>query len=159
MRLDGKEGKLSSSSIRFYYRILKNIFDFAVEIKFLKENPVESVKRPTDEYKEIEVYNEEEALKLMEALDSEVDYPHWQVIIKLAISTGMRRSELYGLEFKHIDLENQTVHIRQALTYSKEFGFQIHEIKKGNRSADRKSTRLNSSHVKISYAVFCLKKK
>src|SRR5690606_40978236 len=33
----------------------------------------------------------------------------------------------------------------------------------GGRAAtglsDRKSTRLNSSHVKISYAVFCLKKK
>src|SRR5690606_40456241 len=28
-----------------------------------------------------------------------------------------------------------------------------------NSTADRKSTRLNSSHVKISYAVFCLKKK
>src|SRR5690606_42021765 len=27
------------------------------------------------------------------------------------------------------------------------------------RCRDRKSTRLNSSHVKISYAVFCLKKK
>src|SRR5690606_39784218 len=27
------------------------------------------------------------------------------------------------------------------------------------RNVDRKSTRLNSSHVKISYAVFCLKKK
>src|SRR5690606_41278259 len=27
------------------------------------------------------------------------------------------------------------------------------------RAQDRKSTRLNSSHVKISYAVFCLKKK
>src|SRR5207302_11218390 len=27
------------------------------------------------------------------------------------------------------------------------------------RRGDRKSTRLNSSHVKISYAVFCLKKK
>src|SRR5690606_23150638 len=27
------------------------------------------------------------------------------------------------------------------------------------QSEDRKSTRLNSSHVKISYAVFCLKKK
>src|SRR5699024_11368847 len=27
------------------------------------------------------------------------------------------------------------------------------------RRADRKSTRLNSSHVSISYAVFCLKKK
>src|SRR5690606_40559044 len=27
------------------------------------------------------------------------------------------------------------------------------------KNKDRKSTRLNSSHVKISYAVFCLKKK
>src|SRR5438874_4594217 len=27
------------------------------------------------------------------------------------------------------------------------------------RDGDRKSTRLNSSHVEISYAVFCLKKK
>src|SRR5207253_11180740 len=29
----------------------------------------------------------------------------------------------------------------------------------GNEPRDRKSTRLNSSHVAISYAVFCLKKK
>src|SRR5690606_41935978 len=29
----------------------------------------------------------------------------------------------------------------------------------GHRRGDRKSTRLNSSHVKISYAVFCMKKK
>src|SRR5690349_22846034 len=29
----------------------------------------------------------------------------------------------------------------------------------GRFSKDRKSTRLNSSHVEISYAVFCLKKK
>src|SRR3712207_8771089 len=31
--------------------------------------------------------------------------------------------------------------------------------KKSNASLDRKSTRLNSSHANISYAVFCLKKK
>src|SRR5690606_41270042 len=32
-------------------------------------------------------------------------------------------------------------------------------ITHGLKTPDRKSTRLNSSHVKISYAVFCLKKK
>src|SRR5690606_39651650 len=32
------------------------------------------------------------------------------------------------------------------------------ESEPGQGSVDRKSTRLNSSHVKISYAVFCLKK-
>src|SRR5690606_40233077 len=30
-------------------------------------------------------------------------------------------------------------------------------VRKSARHQDRKSTRLNSSHVKISYAVFCLK--
>src|SRR2546430_14396360 len=30
---------------------------------------------------------------------------------------------------------------------------------RGGRAGDRKSTRLNSSHSQISYAVFCLKKK
>src|SRR5690242_21175846 len=33
------------------------------------------------------------------------------------------------------------------------------EGRAGERLADRKSTRLNSSHMSISYAVFCLKKK
>src|SRR5690349_22257214 len=32
-------------------------------------------------------------------------------------------------------------------------------VASGASSGDRKSTRLNSSHVEISYAVFCLKKK
>src|SRR5439155_22658752 len=34
-----------------------------------------------------------------------------------------------------------------------------HAAGAGGRHQDRKSTRLNSSHVAISYAVFCLKKK
>src|SRR5690606_39549427 len=34
-----------------------------------------------------------------------------------------------------------------------------HQLALGLDRLDRKSTRLNSSHVKISYAVFCLKKK
>src|SRR5690554_6378755 len=35
----------------------------------------------------------------------------------------------------------------------------LYPIPLSNLSKDRKSTRLNSSHVRISYAVFCLKKK
>src|SRR5258705_2243898 len=35
----------------------------------------------------------------------------------------------------------------------------VTHLLEGSRAADRKSTRLNSSHLGISYAVFCLKKK
>src|SRR5690606_40412125 len=37
--------------------------------------------------------------------------------------------------------------------------FRLVPVCRPRRDGDRKSTRLNSSHVKISYAVFCLKKK
>src|SRR2546426_7719342 len=36
---------------------------------------------------------------------------------------------------------------------------QVTSTNAGGRMRDRKSTRLNSSHLVISYAVFCLKKK
>src|SRR5205085_3723773 len=35
----------------------------------------------------------------------------------------------------------------------------VKDIQKRSKKVDRKSTRLNSSHSQISYAVFCLKKK
>src|SRR5690606_41339062 len=46
-----------------------------------------------------------------------------------------------------VNLNSEKIHIYKQDT--------IHKFPK----QDRKSTRLNSSHVKISYAVFCLKKK
>src|SRR3712207_8776643 len=39
------------------------------------------------------------------------------------------------------------------------FDLAINKKGNGNSKIDRKSTRLNSSHANISYAVFCLKKK
>src|SRR5262245_64910923 len=49
---------------------------------------------------------------------------------------------------------------RQALQH-REFALRQPELGGGARPRcrDRKSTRLNSSHLGISYAVFCLKKK
>src|SRR5690606_41957257 len=57
------------------------------------------------------------------------------------------------------DGENMCIHA------DANFLLHIDDLSKYEESAqntwleDRKSTRLNSSHVKISYAVFCLKKK
>src|SRR5690606_41144462 len=48
----------------------------------------------------------------------------------------------------------------RAFTFLEEQGdltLKVAGFRQGYRRIDRKSTRLNSSHVKISYAVFCLK--
>src|SRR2546430_3760482 len=46
-----------------------------------------------------------------------------------------------------------------AAHHIKIIGQDVFEIRFTQRWQDRKSTRLNSSHSQISYAVFCLKKK
>lgn len=137
MRADGKKGKLSRSSIINNHRTLTNIFNYAEEIRVIEESPVRAVKSPKPQYERPEIYTLEESKKLIKALESETHVPHWQVIVKLAITAGMRRSELYGLEFKHIDLEKRTILIEQALTYSTEQGYQISPIKKGGRIVHR----------------------
>src|SRR5258707_11910867 len=47
----------------------------------------------------------------------------------------------------------------RAVRQKREFRRRIPRPPQGRRMEDRKSTRLNSSHANISYAVFCLKKK
>src|SRR5690349_23424103 len=47
---------------------------------------------------------------------------------------------------------------KRGRRYRRTEGRLLRETHRGERR-DRKSTRLNSSHVEISYAVFCLKKK
>src|SRR3989442_9665321 len=50
--------------------------------------------------------------------------------------------------------------LAQQLPAHRPAGHAGHGFPRGLRGGvDRKSTRLNSSHVRISYAVFCLKKK
>src|SRR2546430_6916156 len=53
-----------------------------------------------------------------------------------------------------LEAEDRAVHIGLAEEHTRI----VHEVARGE-VIDRKSTRLNSSHSQISYAVFCLKKK
>src|SRR3712207_7243640 len=50
------------------------------------------------------------------------------------------------------------VELRQAICCADQ-SFLAQRLRRAQQRLDRKSTRLNSSHANISYAVFCLKKK
>src|SRR2546422_6977220 len=67
--------------------------------------------------------------------------------------TTLFRSGVVDVVVEVVVREEEVVHLRGP-----QAGFD--ELVRGRRAAvDRKSTRLNSSHGYISYAVFCLKKK
>ncbi|MGO4548097.1 phage integrase SAM-like domain-containing protein [Paenibacillus sp. 2TAB23] len=73
-RKDGKKGGLSTTTTRFIHRILKDVFERAVEWQLISNNPVATVKRPKIVDRESEVYSEYEASKLFKALENEA--PH-----------------------------------------------------------------------------------
>src|SRR5690625_4675258 len=92
---------------------------------------------------------------------------HGTDITVLGIDKTFKRMIAYGIEGSDAvtavshDLVNQTI---QQLQVNKDIEVIYNfvnekEYYKKERELDRKSTRLNSSHVAISYAVFCLKKK
>src|SRR5690349_24948019 len=73
------------------------------------------------------------------------------VRVPIPTLTEERRRDMVKLISKFA--EEGRVHIRQVRHDVNK------DIKASEHGQDRKSTRLNSSHVEISYAVFCLKKK
>src|SRR5690625_6410535 len=81
----------------------------------------------------------------------------------LQIERGLSENTLksYRRDLKQYQLYIEKVtqkHTWEDITRTDITGF-LHMLKDDGKSADRKSTRLNSSHVAISYAVFCLKTK
>src|SRR5205807_5096288 len=76
-------------------------------------------------------------------------------------SDDRRVTFLEGKLFAGIETHSTLVYLRDgAIAVPLDFKEPIGVIERlGNRRGDRKSTRLNSSHLVISYAVFCLKKK
>src|SRR5690606_41423764 len=73
------------------------------------------------------------------------------LVVTLSDGTPAITSMVFGLQ-RHLAVAAG----RLALATRDAYGTRVYDAA-GRR--DRKSTRLNSSHVKISYAVFCLKKK
>src|SRR5690606_40896853 len=73
--------------------------------------------------------------------------------IQTYIDPYLHKSLLELKAVRNIRIEGSRVEMEIRL------GYPADSLKGAIRQIDRKSTRLNSSHVKISYAVFCLKKK
>src|SRR5690606_39364776 len=73
--------------------------------------------------------------------------------------TGMRiRKNGDELNYERFRFENRQSSADKYLMYPIDQD-EVNKIRGLTGEKDRKSTRLNSSHVKISYAAFCLKKK
>lgn len=66
--------------------------------------------------KQIQSYNEDEVKKLFELVDKDAS-SNVKLLIYLAITTGMRRSEINALTFDDVDLKEKTINVNKARVY------------------------------------------
>lgn len=134
IRKDGKEDRgLSERTILHHHRLIHTILETAVQWQYILSNPAGRVKAPKITRKPAAVYDQEQTAALLAAVESEpIKY---QVIILLAISTGMRQGEIMGLTWKHIDFEKNTIRVEQSAQYLPQKGVFFKEPK--NESSKR----------------------
>jgi len=130
---------LSDNTIRKHHVLLKTLFNKAVQWNLLPYNPADRVEPPKATHTRKEVYDQEQLGLFLQALESEeIKY---KIMVHLALAGGLRREEIFGLEWRHFDLEKNTVRIEQAAVYTPKTG----TIDKGTKNSS--SNRLISIPV------------
>jgi len=103
----------SPATVAKKLRGLKRLFQLAIERKQLDENPFRYVKTPKSAGQRIRIYSEAEIDRLLgfaSQLQNE-SVLEWDLIITLALTTGMRRSELLNLVWRDIDFNDMVIEV------------------------------------------------
>ena len=109
------DGKLSGSTQQHYHRMLSSVFARAVKWQLLPESPCQHVEAPKATEVDVDVLEEEDVAKLLEALQ---DAPtQFSVITQLALFTGARRGEICALRWSDINLATGVISIGRTVQY------------------------------------------
>lgn len=126
---------LSSTTIRKYHVLLYLLFKRAIRWQLLFSNPMEAVDPPRYEYRnEKVILDHEQAGKFLSILETEP--LRYRIMSLLGISIGLRRSEIFGLQWKHIHFNDHTLIVEQACQYLPRKGVHIRSTK--TKSSERK---------------------
>jgi len=123
-RQDGSGG-LSSTTVLKHHLILHKALESAVKWQLVPRNVADAVEAPKKAPTEMAILSEEQVNEMIKLTLDSAYFPQ----IVLAILTGMRRGEIYGLRWRDVDLVEGIITVRQASQYTKEKGIFFKEPK------------------------------
>jgi integrase len=108
---DLRDSGLSRSSVRLAHIVLHTALEYAVNLDLISRNPLDAVKAPRPQYKEMNTLSLEQAFALFESTEGKVLHALW---VTLA-TTGLRINEALALKWDDIDLETRTLTVQRGL--------------------------------------------
>lgn len=114
---------LSAVSIRHYHQLISSILSTAVQWQVIFSNPCDRIKPPKAPHKEAMFLDDKQAAHLLELL---AELPKEQLDFRTAVTmllfTGMRRSELLGLNWSDVDLNTGVISVNHTSKYLPKVG-------------------------------------
>lgn len=108
-----KKGDVTLSTVNKSLQILSKMFSCAISWGYLDSNPCKGVKKYSEaSYRRTRVLSEDEEAKLLKAVVPE----YLKQMIQLFLNTGLRRKELFQLEWKDVDFKQRQLYIRETKT-------------------------------------------
>lgn len=127
-RLDEQEGELAPSTVHNIYKAFASIMNVAVQWNLIEESPCKNVKLPKLKYEEGKAYSAQQVKLLFERLHNR-ENAEKRLLVELAVVSAARQGELVAIEEKHLNIENNTLLIEQALVNLTGEGIIVKETK------------------------------
>jgi len=117
----------SPATVAKKVRELKRVFQLAVQRGQLDENPLSKVKQPRIPRKPVHVYSDADCQAIVKnaGVLCQKSSVRWDLMVILALTTGMRRGEILNLIWSDIDFEKQTVEVRPKRNTDKTWEWQV----------------------------------
>ncbi len=110
-RIDGKGG-LSPKTLRHHKNIIHQVLELAVTNGIINTNPCNNITLPKLEKNTYDFYNLDETKLFLNAVKNDSLYPLYYI----TVFYGLRRSEVLGLKWNSIDINNKILTIKSTRT-------------------------------------------
>jgi integrase len=109
--LDGTLGDkvLAPKTVNMVHCALHRALKDAVNWDLIARNPTERAKAPRPQKQRVKVWTGPETARFLAAADEDAFAALW----RLALHTGMRRGELLGLKWDHVDLDRGVIRVQE----------------------------------------------
>lgn len=125
---------LAKKTVVHHLSFISDVFNYAVKMDMISDNPCRKVTIPKGEVKEKNIYSIQEITRIFELLDGDDVPTKFRVFFKLAVYSGYRRGEMLGLEWKDINWEDNVISVRRTSNYTAAKGIYTDTTKKKNHS-------------------------
>ncbi|HLG87046.1 MAG TPA: site-specific integrase [Alphaproteobacteria bacterium] len=102
---------LSAHTVRHHHRVLSQALKQAVRLRLLAFNPANNVNPPRPLHKEMRILDHAQTGVLLKAAKGSPI----ELVVLIAVTTGMRRGEILGMRWKDLNLEARTLSVAQTL--------------------------------------------